>query len=153
MGTSFSNKYLYSSYKNILLGNEILFFCELNDVIAFKKLKKESAKNGFSVTSIKSKVFKSFLKDKSLGSKFYNLFHGPVFILYKKNLNPLKDIHIIKNFINHKFILCCLVNNKLYGPSFLNVFSLVKPKMSFYVKILNDFSFLSIKLNNLIKQL
>lgn len=153
MGTSFSNKYLYSSYKNILLGNEILFFCELNDVVAFKNLKKESAKNGFLVASIKSKVFKSFLKNKSLGSKFYNLFHGPVFILYKNNLNTLKDIHIIKNFVNHKFILCCLVGHKLYGPSFLNVFSLVRPKMNFYAKILSDSSFLSIKLNNLVKQL
>jgi len=152
MGFPFSNKFLYSSYKNVLLSNEIVLFCELNDVKSFKKFKKDLNKNGFLVTNIKSKVFKNLFNE-SLNFNFRGLFNGPVFVLYKNNLNFIKDINVLKSFIDYNFILCCLMNQKLYGPLFLKSFKGVKPKLNFYFKVLNDLNMSSAKLNNLVKQI
>jgi len=149
---SFRNKYLFDTYKDILLNNQMVVFCELNSLNPdyLKKLKISLKKEGFLLKQIKNNVFKKQFQNSNLK----NLVNGPVFILYKKTVSLSESFKVLQKFIDYKFILCCFFKNKLYSPLIFKQFKrmISIERLSFEAGVSIN-TLLSLKLNNTIKQL
>jgi ribosomal protein L10 len=146
------NKRLLNHYKNILANNQIVLFCELNSLSSdyLKKLKINLKKEGFVLTRIKNGVFKKQIKNSNLKS----LVNGPIFILYKKNISLNENFKVLQKLKDYKFILCCFFESKLYSPLIFKQFN----RMSSIERLtfesgLSINTLLSVKLNNMVKQL
>lgn len=146
------NKRLLNHYKNILLNNQIILFCELSSLNTdyLKKLKINLKKEGFVLTRVKNGVFKKQIKHSNLR----DLVNGPIFILYKKKISLNDNFKIIHKFIDYKFILCCFFESKLYSPlifkQFKKIYSIERLA---FISGASINTLLSVKLNNTVKQL
>jgi len=130
---SFRNSYLFNSYKDILLNNQIILFCERSSISPgyLRKLKVELGQDDFYLTSIKNDVFKKQIKR----SRLVNLIRGPIFIFYKRSIDLQGSFKTFRKFIDYKFILSCLFQGKLYSPQIFKNFMKINSISRFFNEI------------------
>ena len=149
---NFKNRYLFNSYNNILLNNQIILFCERSSISPdyLRKLKVNLRGDDFYLTSVKNGVFKQKLNQFGL----VNLIRGPIFILYKKSLELNKNFSILCKFIDYEFILSCLFIGKLYSPFIFKSFTKIDSIERFFFEVdLIIKAFLAVRLTNTLDQL
>lgn len=149
---NFKNRYLFNSYKDILLNNQIILFCERGSINSgyLRKLKIDLKRENFYLTSIKNGIFKKQLNKFGL----VNLISGPIFIFYKKSIDLDSNFNVFRKFADYEFILSCLFEGKLYSPLIFKNFVKINSLKKFFSesdKIIN--TLLSIKLGTTLKQL
>lgn len=148
----FKNRYLFSNYKDILLNNQIIIFGGLGslDSDQIKKLKVDLKQKGFSFKHIKNGIF----LNQNINIKFKDLITGPIFIIYKKEINSEDNLNFLEKFEEYKIVLSCFFKGKFYNfqifKKFKNIFAIKQLYSEILVNI--DIS-LSFFLNNTIKQL
>ena len=146
------NKYWFNKYNNLLLNNQILIFCELSssNPNLLEDLKKKLNKEGFSFMSLKNGVFRNNIK----GSNLENLIRGPVFVIYKKNIDKHFNLKIFFDFLELDSVLCCVFDKKVYNFMFFKYFKNMKNLDEFFIKsIININSVLNLKLQGTVKSL
>lgn len=151
MNFSYFNKYIYNSYKNILINNNFVIFCCLDDILFYNNLRKDALGKGFLVKKIKNKIFRNLFINNYLN--LFNLFNGSVFILYKKNLNSDKDSIFLKTLVNSNFEFYCLINQKPYESFFFENFKNVQSKKKSFSKLFMSLNTSLVKLDSLLNQL
>ena len=111
---NFKNKYLFNKYALIIRQNRLVLFCEESSINLsyLKTIKKELKKQNFSLMTIKNNVFNKQFKNYNLKK----LINGPIFIIYKKDIDYNTNFRVVQKFIDYKFFLCCLFEKKFYNP-------------------------------------